>query len=850
MDYIGEHLVPGKIGHFLIILSFVSSLIAAVSYFISSRTIKPEDQESWKRIGRISFFIDVISVLGVFIILYSLIANHRYEYQYVFKNSGNDLEPKYILSSLWSASEGSFIIWTVWHAILGVVIISTAGKWEAPVMSVLSFAQACLATMMLGLHFWEVKIGSNPFALFREQMPDLPVFQFADYATRIKDGNGLNMLLQNYWMVIHPPVLFLGFASTIIPFSFAIGGLITKKYGDWIKPALPWALFSACVLGVGIMMGGAWAYESLSFGGYWAWDPVENASLVPWLTLIAGVHTLIIYKNTGRSLQTSFFLIALTFILILYSTFLTRSGILGETSVHSFADLGMNAQLYLFLYVFLWLPAIASSNGLNRKLIATGASILFLFLANYIHSAFAIVSPITALVLFLVNMNKIIPSVKKEEAVSSREFWMFIGSLVILFSAIIIIAQTSIPVYNKVFNWQIAPPSDVEFFYNRIQIFIGIIIGLLTSIGQYLKYKETGTKYFFKKIALPFVISAVVAGLILAFGNINYDKYGIGFLIFIWTAIACSVFAIIANLSYLWIGIKGKLKLSGPSIAHFGFGMMLLGILISSSKKEVLSNNTNGIFVPLEENKITGKVGENYTLIKGVKMDMGKYWVTYAGDSSHPKKSQKYFKIHFTDKEKQEDFTLEPNAFIDYKGSEGLSANPDAKHYWTYDVFAYITALSDPAKTKDTASFISNVVQPGDTIFYTNGFMTLDSVLVNPVNPRVVFSPGDTAIVAKLTVDAADGKRFVAWPYFYLRENRLDFVPDTLIAQGLTVQLQKLIDKKFEIGVKESKTMQDFLTLKVYKFPFINLLWLGIFFMAVGFLISMVRRIQMNKISG
>ena len=155
-------------------------------------------------------------------------------------------------------------------------------------MSVLSFAQLCLATMMLGIYFFGTKIGSSPFALFREQMPDLPAFQFADYALRIKDGNGLNMLLQNYWMVIHPPVLFLGFASTIIPFAFAMGGLMTKKYGDWVKPVLPWALFSACVLGVGIMMGGAWAYESLSFGGYWAWDPVENASLVPWLVLPAG----------------------------------------------------------------------------------------------------------------------------------------------------------------------------------------------------------------------------------------------------------------------------------------------------------------------------------------------------------------------------------------------------------------------------------------------------------------------------------------------------------------------------------------------------------------------------------
>jgi len=846
MDYIGEKLVPGQIGHFLVILSFIASIVATVSYFISARTENPNDSSSWKKLGRIAFFIDVLSVIGVFIILFYLIANHRYEYQYVYKNSGNDLEPKYILSSVWSASEGSFILWTLWHAILGVVLIFTSKKWEAPVMSVLSFAQVCLATMMLGIYFFGNKIGSSPFALFREQMPDLPVFQMADYATKIRDGNGLNMLLQNYWMVIHPPVLFLGFASTIIPFSFAIGGLLTRKYGEWVRPALPWALFSACVLAVGIMMGGAWAYESLNFGGYWAWDPVENASLVPWLTLIAGIHTLVIYRHTGRSLATSFFLISLTFILILYSTFLTRSGILGETSVHSFADLGMNAQLYMFLYVFFWLPTILSFTEVKHKLIAVGSAVLFLPLAAYVHPSFSLISPIVALIVFLVNMNKLLPSVKQEEAASSREFWMFIGSLVILFSAVIITAQTSLPVYNKLFNKNAAPPQDVEFSYNRIQIFIAIIIGLLTAFGQYLKYKGTNTPYFFKRIGLPFFISIVISGLILAFGNVNYDKYGIGFLVFVWTAIACSVFAMIANLAYLWVGIKGKLRQSGPSVAHFGFGMMLLGILISSSKKEVLSYNTSGIFVPLGENS-KEIPGENMTLIKGIKMDMGKYWVTYHGDSSHPEKSQRYFNIHFTDKEKQKQFTLKPNAFINYKGNEGLSANPDAKHYWTYDVFAYITTLSDNSRVKDTASFKANLVKPGDTIFYANGFMIFDSIMRNPVNPRRNFKANDTAIAAKFTVLSKDGKRITAWPYFYLRGHQLDSYPDTLASQGLTLRLQRLVDDKFEIGVKESEVLEDFLTLKVLKFPFINLLWLGTFLMAVGFIISMVRRLKPAK---
>ena len=849
MDYIGEHLLPGQIGHLLIILSFVASIIASVAYFISAKATDPIREASWKNLGRVAFFIDAVSVIGVFVLLFSLIYNHRYEYQYVYKNSGNDLEPKYILSSLWSASEGSFILWTLWHAILGIVLIFTSKKWEAPVMSVLSLAQVCLATMMLGIYFFGTKIGSSPFALFREQMPDLPAFQFADYALRIKDGQGLNMLLQNYWMVIHPPVLFLGFASTIVPFAFAMGGLMTKKYGDWVKPVLPWALFSACVLGVGVMMGGAWAYESLSFGGYWAWDPVENASLVPWLVLVAGIHTLIIYKNTGRSLQTSFFLIALSFILIVYSTFLTRSGILGETSVHSFADLGMNAQLYLFLYAFFWLPAILSIDGLKKKLMVSGSAILFLLLAQYVHPSFALISPIAALVLFMVNMNKLIPSIKKEEAASSREFWMFIGSLVILFSAIIITAQTSLPVYNKIFNQKIAPPQDIEFSYNRIQIFIAIIIGLLTAIGQYLKYKETGSPYFFKKIGLPFIASAIASGLILAFGNINYDKYGIGYLIFVWTAIACSMFAIIANFLYIWIGIKGKLKLSGPSVAHFGFGMMLLGILISSSKKEILSYNTSGIFVPLGENS-KELPGENMTLIKGQKMDMGKYWVTYASDSIHPKKSQWYFRINFEDKNTKENFTITPNAFVNYKGNEGLMANPGSKHYWDHDVFGYITTMTDQSKNEDTSTFIPKTMKIGDTVSYSKkGFMILEEVKSIDSLPVDLFGTDGKLYEARLRVYPDMSKPTevdFSTPRLAIAKGNYLSVADT-IRSGAMIQLNKTDGKQIEIGVRVPNTVTQYLTLKALKFPYINLLWLGTIIMALGFIISMVRRIQVSK---
>src|SRR3546814_18858484 len=133
-------------------------------------------------------------------------------------------------------------------------------------------------------------------------------------------GNGLNPLLQNYWMVIHPPTLFLGFASMIVPFAYAFAGLWQKRYSEWVKVAMPWSLFAVMILGVGIIMGSFWAYEALNFGGFWAWDPVENASILPWFTLIAAVNVLLAYKNSGHSSFNASFLVMLNLILFYYSS--------------------------------------------------------------------------------------------------------------------------------------------------------------------------------------------------------------------------------------------------------------------------------------------------------------------------------------------------------------------------------------------------------------------------------------------------------------------------------------------------------------------------------------------------
>ena len=353
MKYLGEHLLPGQIGQFFVILSFVSALVATIAYYKAAQAQLVEQAAAWKKLGRLAFIVDAASVFIIFGIIYYIISNHYFEYHYAWNHSDRSLDTGYLLSSIWEGQEGSFLLWMLWHGVLGILLIRTSGKWEAPVLTVVSFVQFILATMIIGIHIFDVKIGSTPFLLTRQVFQDAPIFTQADYLTRIKDGNGLNQLLQNYWMVIHPPVLFLGFASTLVPFAFAISGLWTKNYGGWTKVALPWTLFSACILGTGILMGAAWAYESLTFGGYWAWDPVENASLVPWLILVAGLHTQVIFNATGHSLRATYLFFILSFIFILYSTYLTRSGDLQDTSVHAFTSLGLNWQLRVFVLLFL-----------------------------------------------------------------------------------------------------------------------------------------------------------------------------------------------------------------------------------------------------------------------------------------------------------------------------------------------------------------------------------------------------------------------------------------------------------------------------------------------------------------
>ncbi|MEO8721834.1 MAG: cytochrome c biogenesis protein CcsA [Ginsengibacter sp.] len=812
MTFENEHLLPGQVGHFFVLLAFVASIISVIAYFTASKIRSENEKQSWIRFARAAFFIETFSLLAVFATIFYICSNHYYEYLYVYKHASRELEPKYLLACIWEGQEGSFLLWALWHCGLGSVLIFTAKKREAAVMTIINVAQFFLILMLLGLYFFNVRIGSSPFILTRNELVG-PIFSQPDYLSYIKDGIGLNPLLRNYWMVIHPPILFLGFASTAVPIAFAYSSLITKDWGGWVKAALPWALFSGCVLGTGIMMGGKWAYESLSFGGYWAWDPVENAALVPWLILVAGLHCMVIFNSTKNALRASYLFIILTYLFILYSTFLTRTGILGDTSVHSFTEAGTAMNVLIGIYV-----------------IAISLPVFYLFFRHY----------------------KSIPSIQKEEDMSSREFWMFIGALILFLSALFVISITSLPVYNKVFGTNLADPQDREFSYNKVLVLVAVIVGLLTGISQFLKYRNTNKKYLIKKLAFPLVISLAGSVLLAIFYPIDYVKKGPGFLVAIHLALFASIFSVITNAFYLKSVLKWNLKAGGAAIAHLGFALMITGMLISAGNRKVISDNSKtGLFIPFDKDptgRATEDPMENLTLLKEVPTRMGKYTVTYMNDSASNEKDRTFYNLRFQKIDSvtgkvEEDFVLSPDAYR--MKDNNLTSNPGTKHYLTHDIFTYISTISIPKEEADTSTFKLHELNIGDSVFYSKGFYVLNNILKNPDNEKFHFSPNDTALVADITVYGQNGMSYKASPALLIHNQEIKLLTDTVISQNLYFNFSGIAsNKKFKISSKETDNLSDFITLKAYYFPYINLVWLGLVIMSCGFVVSLVNRVK------
>ncbi len=774
IQYIGEHLAPGQFGRFAITLGFVASILAAVAYFFATQRRHQSDFEGWRKIGRFSFSLHAACVFIVIGAIFFVMINKYYEYQYVWAHVSEELQFKYIFSAFWEGQEGSFLLWMFWHVILGMIILFRGGKWETSVLTPLALIQAFIFSMILGVYITdETKIGSNPLLLLRE-IPDwmeLPVFNNPEYVSLIQ-GNGLNPLLQNYWMTIHPPTLFLGFASTSIPFCYAVAALWTKRHSEWLKAVMPWALFSASILGTGILMGGVWAYEALTFGGYWAWDPVENMSLVPWIVLVAGIHTNLIARKTNYSIKSTYLFYILTFILILYSTFLTRSGVLGESSVHAFTEMGLEWQLIGFIAFF--------------SLMGFG--------------------------LFGMR-NKEIPIKEAEESTPSKEFWMFIGALVLIFSAAMISASTSLPVFNKIRQF-----FDPEFkgftiedpveHYNKYQLWIAVFVALLSGGAQFLRFKENSWQSHSRKVYKHIGISAGIALGFTILASLWINVFAWQY----WLLLFASMFGVVANVDYLISFLKGNLKVGASTIAHIGFGLMIIGAMASGLNKQHISTNPVAQAGLLDEEMLE----KNVMLFKERPIFMSGYEVEYQKDTMIGK--ERYYTINYkklSDGGKvTEEFAVHPSALFDNKGVKVAAYNPSTKHYLHKDIFTHILTIPlreadimEARKFEDTLTYSSYDLSIGKPTLILDTLKTrfgptkistevkLLGITQNPQHPDYEPKNGDLAMGVQLSLKK-DDSTYLANPAVIIRDQLLYTYPVQLDDLSMKVRLNDAaIDK-------------------------------------------------------
>ncbi len=810
----GEHLLPGHIGQIFVILSFGGALLSTISYFFATTSTNKLDT-SWLKMGRIAFWANSISILGVAVLLFYVIYNHYFEYHYAWSYTSRSLPVYYIVSGFWNGQEGGFLLWTFWQAVLGNILIWRAKSWEKPVMTVISFSQLFLASMLLGVEFFSARIGSSPFLLLRNAV-EAPIFSRPDYLSYIKDGQGMNPLLQNYWMVIHPPTLFLGAASVVVPFAYAVAGLWQKRYKEWISPAISWGLFASMILGVGVIMGSLWAYQSLNFGGFWAWDAVENASIFPWLTLVGGVHVMIVYKNTGHSYVTATILVLVSFIMVLYSSFLARSGVLGDTSVHAFTDLGMFGQLVSYVLVFLLIS-------------------VWLVVARF----------------------KELPVTKKDEDTYSREFWMFVGAIFLALSCFHLLLVTSIPVFNRAFGTKIAPPVDLVGHYNVIQASFAMVITILTGFTQFLKYKKSDITRFFITTAVYFVLAALITALVVYATGLYKLHFVFNLVMF------GSIYSVLANGKVLADAVKGKFKLAGSAVAHIGFALMLVGALIAAGTRKVVSLNESGVIKMSGFDKAEGmgSARENVMMYKNEPVKMGDYTVTYLGDSLAA--PNRYFKVNYKRLDETgkviEEFILKPNVLTNPQMGSEPSPVPDTKHYLLHDLYTHITALPVGTNTQAAAAGdahgeenddknydepVPHQIAVGDTIHYRDGDIILKSLNREVQVQNIPITGNDVAIGAKLEV-LSHNKKYEAEPVYMIKNKSVFDFARKVEDAGLKLRLSKIIpaENKVEIVVyQQPQSKKPWIVMRALDFPYINFLWSGTIIMIIGFLLSIRRR--------
>lgn len=517
-----------EIGYTCLLIGFVVSTYSLIISLVGKII---EDERLIKSGENGVLAVCFLSTLASLALIYAFIKNN-FQIEYVASYSSRHLPLFYKISAFWAGQAGSLLFWE-WLLVIftAIVVFTNRGKnrqFIPYVVSILMFMSMFLLSVLVFI--------SNPFAKLTFTPPD---------------GRGLNPLLRNIGMVFHPPTLFLGYVGFVIPFAFILSALLASEWeNDWLRQIRLWSLFSWFFLGIGNLLGAIWAYVELGWGGYWAWDPVENASFMPWLLGTAFLHSLMGQEKKGMFKTWNLILILLTFIFTIFGTFIVRSGIL--SSVHAFAKSPLLGGFFLgFILVIIIFSSLVGI--LKREMLKSKMAI---------------------------------------ESFVSREASFLLTNLIFLVSTFAILWGTIFPLITQVFTKQqvtVGAP-----FFNQVNIPIFLVLLFVIGLCPLLAWGKTSLKSILDNFLLPLIFALVGGGLLFLFrirslaGQAPYALISFFFSIFVLIAIIQEFIraTLRKNLfSLLW----SNRRRYGALIVHLGVVSVFVGIAGSAfnSVKEV-----------------------------------------------------------------------------------------------------------------------------------------------------------------------------------------------------------------------------------------------------------------------
>src|SRR6266576_2207213 len=441
----------GLLGHLSLWLAFLVGLWGAITGFVGGAQQRPDLQQSARNATLALFGALLVAVISLEVAIF----RHDFSVQYVASRTSRNLPTFYLWSALYSGQEGSLLFWAAVLSLFAALTqLLTGGRYRVYlpyVAAVTSLVASFFVSVML--------FAANPF----QRLAFTPM-----------DGQGMNPQLQNPGMVFHPPMLYLGYISITIPFAFAIAALLTKKLDtEWMVAVRKWTVVSWLFLSVGLLIGMWWAYVELGWGGYWAWDPVENAALLPWLVMTAFLHSVMVQEKRGMLKKWNLALILGAWVLSIFGTFLTRSGVIA--SVHSFTESPVG---YYFLFF----------------LVAATAATVVLYVTR----------------LPLLEADAML------ESMVSREASFLFNNLLLIGIAFSVLWGTLFPILSEAVKGTkitVGPP-----FFNQVNIPLGLALLAMTGIGPLLAWRRASIPNLKRQFAVPLTSGVFVLLILLVAG--------------------------------------------------------------------------------------------------------------------------------------------------------------------------------------------------------------------------------------------------------------------------------------------------------------------------------------------